>query len=137
MTQPTLTPAQRADQRSRITRTIARILGERVIKAPDIAHAIAEEVADGLIQEHGGSTLYVPVTDRRAGLNNRSQIETMLRASLTPEQIAGTTHAPSAVIATIATTCQVSPRTVYRVLESQRDTPSRGAVGQACPDASR
>lgn len=121
VTIPEPTPAQRADQRSRITRTIARILLDRAIKVPDIAHALAEEVADGLIQEHGGGTLYVPVSDKRAGLTNRSQIETMLRAGLSPDQLNGTSPAPTGVITHIASVCAVSTRTVYRVLEQQRE----------------
>lgn len=116
-----LTPAQRLDHRSRIARTIARILMERVVRVPDLAAGLAEEIAEGLIEEHGGDRLYVPTTNQRAGLTDWHLIEARLRQDLSPPQLAGQQPVPGGVVTAVAQAAGVSPRTVYRVLALMRE----------------
>lgn len=114
------TPAVRADRCSRITRTIARILRRDVFADDALAHHVAGKVAAGLIDEHGGESLYVPTADRRAGATDHEAIEASLRAALTPEQIATRGQAPSEVIGQVAAQHGVHHATAYRVLQRMR-----------------
>lgn len=120
MTPTTDTPAIRADRCSRLTRTIARVLRRDVFADDALAHQVAGKIAAGLIDEHGGESLYVPTADRRAGATDHDAIEDSLRALLTPDQLGTFGAAPSAILSDVANRHSVSHRTVFRVLQRMR-----------------
>lgn len=113
-------PARAADQHSRITRLATRILMRTVFRSEALAYEVATQLADGIIAEHGGASLYIPVADRRAGLTNHAAISADLQALLTPEQIRTPGAASSALLCEVASRHGVSERTAYRVLASLR-----------------
>lgn len=115
-------PAQRADACSRLTRTIAAILQQRVFHCQAVARDVAADVAEGLIDEYGGNSLYVPIQDRRAGLTNHDAIERSLRVALAEVDAArGDVRLPLVqTVRQIAIEHSVSDRTVFRVLQRMR-----------------
>lgn len=115
-----VTPAIQADQCSRLTRIVMRILRRRVCETDQAALSVASEVVDGLIDEFAGDKLYIPVVDRRAGLTNHEAIEGSLRHRLSAEALQPGGLAPAAEVAAIAAAHGVSTRTVYRVLRGLR-----------------
>lgn len=127
---PVTDPASQADRCSRLTRTIARILRSDLIKDDTIAYAIATRVASGLIDEHGGGKLYIPISDRRAGAKDHAALGDALRAALSPARLAGTTETPETVLRRVAAEQGVSRSTAYRVLAQMRQDDLAGLTGQ-------
>lgn len=119
---PATSPAIRADQCSRITKIVAGILRRKVFAHDALALTVAAEVADGLIDEFGGSKMYVPIADRRAGLTDHQAIEQTLRDRLTSDQLRGLAKTPDGLAAAVAASHGVTPRTVWRVLERMRSS---------------
>lgn len=115
-------PAIRADQCSRITKIVACILRRKVFASDQLAHTVAAEVADGLIDEFGGGMMYVPIADRRAGVTNHEAIERSLRSVLEPGFLSRTAKAPRALMESVAVKHGVGRRTVERVLQRLRNT---------------
>ena len=115
-----LTPAQQADQCSRMTRLIAKVLSEQLISCPEIAHSMAAKVSAGIIREMGGQRFYVPLRDQRAGLKDHGHIEAALLQHITPTQLAQGMTLPTMAVRQVATNTAASHRTVYRVLDRLR-----------------
>lgn len=118
MSQPvhlTLTPAVQADECSRIARTIAKVLRQRVFASDALAQCAAVEIATALIEQHGGELLYVPVRMRSATEGQRSSIADSLLLRAGADALTCGGRIPDGVLAAVATEHGVTKRTVARV----------------------
>lgn len=127
MTTPsaTLTPAQEADRCSRMTKLVAKVLQQGVIADAELAHTMAVKISAGLMRELGGSMLYVPLRDKRAGLKDHGRIEAEILRHVTHEQLASGVAFGTEAVYKVMSATNASRPTVWRVLQRMRS----GAVG--------
>ena len=119
-TTPAVAMIRPLEDRSRLTKLIARVLQQRCFRSEEMASAVAAEIAEGIIDEHGGQALYVPIADVRPGGDKRESIDATLRATLPADVLRSAGPAPLDQMAEVARIHGVSIRTVWRVLERIR-----------------